>query len=451
MHDVADRYLFLVDISGYTRFLAGVEQQHGEDFSAGLPAGYRVLGELIQIVIDGLPDGVELVKVEGDAVFGQGPADRLDGRGAEVIKALGAMYRAFAEQRDVMKLTATDDKCSACFAVASLDLKAVIHRGFAVRQAAVKFDYSPQEGLGGVLNLTAGKDADLIAAYKTDPSNGKGCNVVTALNADGTKCDRDRFDVTQAFLQYKTGSWHLMAGKFVTLAGAEVIWSPSNPNFSRSILFGYAIPFTHTGLRGHYGFGDTLTLQFGVNQGWDDIQDTNSSKGYELGLMFNPTKRVALTAMFHGGKERVGGLVNAGPDGNRNLFDSVLTIHATDKLTFIVNYDRGTQDNTAGMVPSGASKAVWWGIAGYANYQFTDQWKLSLRAEVLDDRDGYRTGIVQKWKEGTLTLAWLPARPIEVRAEVRRDRSNVAAFLDRDGLTGRNTSDSYAVQFLYKF
>lgn len=323
--------------------------------------------------------------------------------------------------------------------------------GFAVRQAAVKLEYAPEKGLGGVLNLTAGKDADVIAAYKTDPSNGKGCNVVTGLNADGTSCDRDRFDVTQAYLQYKIGNWHLMGGKYVTLAGAEVIWSPSNPNFSRSILFGYAIPFTHTGVRAHYSFSDAVTLQLGVNQGWDDIKDTNSSKGYELGLMFNPSKRVALTAMFHGGKERVGGLVNSGPEGDRNLFDSVLTINATDKLTFVVNYDRGTQDGTAGLVPSGASKATWSGWAGYANYAFNERWKLSFRAEYFDDQDGYRTGVIQKWKEGTLTLAWLPTKPIEVRAEVRRDRSNVASFLDRDGVTGRNSNSSYAVQFLYKF
>jgi hypothetical protein len=322
---------------------------------------------------------------------------------------------------------------------------------FALRQAAVKFDYSPQQGLGGVLNLTAGKDADLIAAYKTDPNNGKGCNVVTGLNADGSKCERDRFDVTQAYLQYKTGSWHLMGGKFVTLAGAEVIWSPANPNYSRSILFGYAIPFTHTGLRAHYTVNDTLTVQMGVNQGWDDIKDTNSSKGYEIGLMFNPSKMVALTAMFHGGKERVGGLVNTGAEGNRNLFDSVLTINATDKLSFIFNYDYATQDGTAGLVPSGVSKAKWSGLAGYANYAFSERWKLSFRAEYFDDKDGYRTGIVQKWKEGTLTLAWLPTKPIEVRAEVRRDRSNVASFLDKDGVTGRNNNTSYGVQFLYKF
>jgi len=129
----------------------------------------------------------------------------------------------------------------------------------------------------------------------------------------------------------------------------------------------------------------------------------------------------------------------------------VLTLNATDKLTFVLNYDRGTQNGTAGLVPSGAAKAKWSGLAGYANYQISDRWKLSLRGEYFDDEDGYRTGIVQKWKEATLTLAWLPTREIELRAEARRDRSNVASFLDRDGVTGRNTNRSLAVQFLYKF
>lgn len=323
--------------------------------------------------------------------------------------------------------------------------------GFALRQAAVTFAYQPKQGLGGLVNLTAGKDADVIAAYKTDPSNGKGCNVVTGLNADGTSCNRDRFDVTQAFLQYASGPFTVAAGKYVTYAGAEVIQSTANPNFSRSILFGYAIPFTHTGVRAYYDITDTFQLMGGVNQGWDDVKDTNSSKSYELGFNYMPTKSVSIHPMIHGGKERVGGLVNTGPDGNRNLFDLVVTYNATDKLTFIVNYDRGTQANSAASVPTGANKAVWSGWAGYANYQFSDQWKLSLRAEDFNDKDGYRTGLVQKWKEATLTLAWLPTKPIEVRAELRRDRSNVPAFLDRDNVTGRNTNTSYGLQFLYKF
>lgn len=136
--DAADRYLLLADISGYTAFLGGVAQTHGEDFSDGLPAGYRVLGELIEGLIDGLPPGFDLVKVEGDAVFAAALADRLDGLGRTVLGELGKAYRTFTERRDVLAQTATDDKCDACFAVASLDLKAVLHRGFAVQQPVAR-------------------------------------------------------------------------------------------------------------------------------------------------------------------------------------------------------------------------------------------------------------------------------------------------------------------------
>ena len=132
--DARERYLILIDLSGYTGFLAGVEQMHGEDFSQGMPAGYRVLGELLQDIIEGLAPEFELVKVEGDAVFGTASADALDGRGAAVIDRLGELYRQFISRRDVLAVTAIDDKCTACFAVTGLDLKTVIHRGVAVRQ-----------------------------------------------------------------------------------------------------------------------------------------------------------------------------------------------------------------------------------------------------------------------------------------------------------------------------
>jgi hypothetical protein len=38
----------------------------------------------------------------------------------------------------------------------------------------------------------------------------------------------------------------------VTLAGYEVIEAWKDPNITRSILFGFAIPFTHTGIRANY-------------------------------------------------------------------------------------------------------------------------------------------------------------------------------------------------------
>ena len=103
------------------------------------------------------------------------------------------------------------------------------------------------------------------------------------------------------------------------------------------------------------------------------------------------------------------------------------------------------------VTPNGSRTSKWNGFAGYANYQFNDQWRLSARAETFNDKQGYRTGVVQKWTEGTLTVAWLPTKPIELRGEVRRDHSNVASFLDRNGVTGRSNNSSYGLQFLYKF
>src|SRR4029450_12317942 len=97
--DASERYLILIDLSGYTGFLAGVERTHGEDFSAGLPAGYRVLGQLLQDLIDGLPPEFELVKVEGDAVFGSAAADALDGRGAAGVGRLGELHRTVHSRR----------------------------------------------------------------------------------------------------------------------------------------------------------------------------------------------------------------------------------------------------------------------------------------------------------------------------------------------------------------
>jgi hypothetical protein len=127
------RYLLLADISGYTAFMAGVEREHGLDFSAGVPAAYPVLAALLDTVIRGVEPDFALVKLEGDAVFAAAPAARLDGQGDRVLEDLATMYRAFVESR-TRAIPSSDHVCTACPAVAGLDLKVVVHRGHAVRQ-----------------------------------------------------------------------------------------------------------------------------------------------------------------------------------------------------------------------------------------------------------------------------------------------------------------------------
>ena len=129
-----ERYLLLADISGYTGFMTGVELEHGVDFSAGIPAAYAVLGALLDAVVQGVEPDFGLVKLEGDAVFAAAPAAALDGQGDQVLAKLAAMYRAFVDSR-TRAIPANDHICTACPAVAHLDLKVVLHRGQAVRQS----------------------------------------------------------------------------------------------------------------------------------------------------------------------------------------------------------------------------------------------------------------------------------------------------------------------------
>ena len=305
--------------------------------------------------------------------------------------------------------------------------------GIAIQQAAVSVAYQPKEGLGGVVNVTAGNDANVIASYG-------------ALGGGGNK-----FDVTQAFLQYATGPVTVMAGKFVTLAGAEVINSPTNPNFSRSILFGYAIPYTHTGVRATYAVTDTVSLIAGVNNGWDALKPANSGKTIELGGTFTPSKAFSLAASGYFGKERIAGLVDVGPEGTRSLIDLVATWNVTDALALVLNYDWAKQSGvTDGISPP--TSAQWNGLAAYVNYTFTDQWKASVRAEYMNDSDGYRTGVAQRWKEVTATLAFLPVKAVEIRVEARADRSDVASFvMDSATMAVSSSQNSVALQTLFKF
>ena len=220
----------------------------------------------------------------------------------------------------------------------------------------LQFAKTPENGFGGLVDLTLGKDADTIASYGTIDKNRGPANGVDK-----------RADVTQAFVHYGAGPLTLIAGKFVTLSGAEVIKSAADTNYSRSILFGYAIPFTHTGVRATYKVSDTLTLVGGVNQGWDAVKDTNSEKTLELQAGYTPDKAFSLLLTGYSGKEQLANYPKSDAKGTRNLLDVVATFTASDQLTFILNFDYGTQDSGS----AGIGKAKWQGFAGYATISST--------------------------------------------------------------------------------
>jgi hypothetical protein len=313
------------------------------------------------------------------------------------------------------------------------------NNSFSLHQAGITVAKQPKEGFGGLINLTAGKDAAVIHSFDTTTES--------------------QFDVTQGFIQYSAGALTIIGGKFTTLAGTEVIASPGNTTFSRSILFG-SVPFTHTGLRATYAVSDTVSLTAGLNNGWDQVRDTNKGKTLELGATFTPIKPLTIVVSSYSGKEETPLFTPAAPgvpEGQRNATNLVVTWSVSDPLTLGAEYLRVTQKNffnlAPGAAPGSLRDATYSGMAGYVTYMFTPKWRGVVRLETFNDKEGLRFGAFNtKYKEYTLDLGYLATDNFEIRGELRRDTANnaVGGFPDFAGLATKNLT-TYALQGIYKF
>lgn len=299
--------------------------------------------------------------------------------------------------------------------------------GFRLHQAALILAKQPAEGVGGYVNVTAGSDADIIAAAGT---------------GGGIYAGDDNFDVTQAFVQYASGRFTVMAGKFVTMSGAEVINSTANANASRSILFGYAIPFGHTGIRTTFKVNDNLTLVAGLNNGWDQQSDLDDRKTAELCALITAGPVTVGTVAYVGQEPTAA----PGVSDDRYLVDVVASI-TVGMATIVLNADVGEQKNIDGL--DAGNDASWSGIAGYLNLKFSDTFAASLRVESFDDEDGYRTGVVQKWNEITLTGNFTVDSNLSVMPEIRLDSSNADSFVN--GADAKDSQLGAMVKAVYKF
>jgi hypothetical protein len=289
------------------------------------------------------------------------------------------------------------------------------YNGFQLQQAAFTLSKLPASGAGALVNVVAGEN----------PYNATGEDA-TLLLAPGTlEKSNAAFYLLQGYVQYASGAWTIAAGKFATLAGAEVAAPNGNTNTTRSLLFAFE-PVTHSGVRLTYTVSDALSFNFGVNNGWTGSQefgDTTSKTG-EVGLAYAPSKTFSwvFDAYYgrtpgHYGALNPIGSVSIG-DTDILLADTVLTINATSALSVVASVDYGSVSKT-----TASPSASWYGVAAYVNYAWTSQFRSSLRAEYFDDSDGYWyiPGFDQKLKEYTLTFGYAPVDSFEFRVEGRYD------------------------------
>ena len=292
---------------------------------------------------------------------------------------------------------------------------------FTLNQAAISISKLPAQGAGAFVNVIVGDDA----------------SVINGAYGDGD----DKINVTQAYLQYATGGLTVIGGRFVTLAGAEVINDTANANISRGFLFTLVQPLVHTGVRSSYKMGGATLYLGASNSAFNTAgADADEQKTLELGVSLAPSasSSVALVG-YHGTDSALG--------QEDTLIDLVASVQASPTLQLVLNADYRSTDFDA----AGLEEQKIWGLAGYANFKLSDKSRASLRVEHVDVSDLSGTaGADQDVQSYTATYGYQVATNLELLGEVRWDNADDPIFAE-SGTAGDDSQGDVAIKAIYKF
>jgi Putative beta-barrel porin-2, OmpL-like. bbp2 len=294
---------------------------------------------------------------------------------------------------------------------------------FNMAEFSVKKDPSDKYPFGFGLVLTGGEDAQ------------KNHSVGIFRDLQDAPRQTKWIDLQEAYLSYKVplgSGLTLKAGKFVTLLGYEVIESPNNLNFSRSLLFSFAIPFTHTGGLLSYSFTDWFSVTAGVVEGWDVSDDNNASPAYTGQFAVTPLKDLSTALNWIVGPEQ-----NSNNTRQRWVTDLTATYAGFKNLTLGANVDVAGEERVPALVATRQDgDASWWGWALYAAYDWTEKLRTAMRFEFFDDPQSVRTAIRNTGNrtsiyEVTATVQYKIWKGLVGRLEYRHDDANAKVFAIR--------------------
>ncbi len=294
---------------------------------------------------------------------------------------------------------------------------------FALNAAKLTFNHDP-DPIGAHIDLLYGRtDIEMNGTYDYYENEGAGKYI------------------EQAFLSYKpvkAKGFEADFGKFSTSAGAEVIETMSNWNYSRSLLFAHAIPYNHFGLRTSMPVTKTETLGVQVVNGFNTNEKVNG--GVMIGLTSAYVKpKYSWDANYYVGPQNFDT-----QKGYLNLFDTTLLLTPTSKFNAYLNYDYG-QNRDAPYTYDGYSYGDknllhWQGAAVAAHEQFKPNDAVAARYEFYFDPQGYTTpyhcddceysgyGPRRQFQEITLTYEHKWVEGLLARLEYRRDWTNFNYF-----------------------
>lgn len=249
-------------------------------------------------------------------------------------------------------------------------------------------------------------------------------NATTSPNGS-SQIDESSKNIGQAVVSYRPSNshWQIDAGKMYSHIGLETVKSKDNFNYSRSILFGYGMPFWHTGLRIGYDLvPDKLQTSLYIYNGWNSNNDVNRSKSFGAQMKWTPNSKSTFVYNILSGPEKASNERDA-----RTVHEANAT-YALDQLwTFAADIIYGSEENAA--VNSGSRFAKWYGGLITSRYQLTSTTFISPRYEYYRDDDGYTLGAgPQTLNSFTMTYGHQLSQGLETRAELRHEISSRDVF-----------------------
>ena len=252
--------------------------------------------------------------------------------------------------------------------------------------------------------------------------------------------------IEQAFISIKPPGTHgteFDLGQFTTSAGAEVIETPNNWNYSHSLLFSWAVPYYHFGLRTSTPVTKTWTAGVQLVNGWNNV--VNNNGGVTVGLTSAVTTSKATWNLNY----------YTGPSntdtqrGYRNLIDTTVLLTPTSRFNAYINYDYGQNHSTLAAPLSPLVSLHWQGIAVAARQQLAGGSAIAGRYEWFADQ-GFSTGTDQRLEEFTATYEYKWANGLMTRAELRRDNSD-QPFFHKGNTEMVHAQTTATVGFLFVF
>lgn len=312
------------------------------------------------------------------------------------------------------------------------------------------FDFEHNTFSLNLAELVISKGADPVG-FRVDLDFGPTTDFVHCAN---TNCDALSTSTTEStfrHLQQAYVTWatpfklNLDYGKFVTHMGAEVIESKDNWNYTRGLLFCCAIPYYHAGLRANLPISNMIFVNGYLYNGWNNVIENNGKKTFGLQVGITPIPQLPILLNWIGPEDFAGSAID------RQVYEAIVTYNATDSLTFMADYNLGTQDSLAG------ASRKYWGIAAYAKWK-QDPYTLALRYEFADDKDNIMfggTGDIDtngnKIQEFTVTAERTIGGSLLTRLEYRMDMSDDKIYEDDAGIFGEDSQSRVVLGLVYIF